>query len=55
MDNNQGVNGQGRCSWGWDEEGVAMDINLLISEFGDFSDFFQEEELDFGEVCCHVP
>ncbi|EEC79315.1 hypothetical protein OsI_20152 [Oryza sativa Indica Group] len=49
VDNNQGVNGQGRCSWGWDEEGVAMDINLLISEFGDFSDFFQEEELDFGE------
>ncbi|XP_006655580.1 mediator of RNA polymerase II transcription subunit 13 [Oryza brachyantha] len=49
VDNNQGANGQGRCSWGWDEEGVVMDINLLISEFGDFSDFFQEEELDFGE------
>ncbi|CAN6215048.1 unnamed protein product [Urochloa humidicola] len=26
-----------------------MDINILLSEFGDFSDFFQEEELDFGE------
>ena len=27
-----------------------MDINILLSEFGDFSDFFHEDELDFGEV-----
>jgi mediator of RNA polymerase II transcription subunit 13 len=27
-----------------------MDINILLSEFGDFSGFFQEDELDFGEV-----
>ncbi|KAG8086379.1 hypothetical protein GUJ93_ZPchr0010g8621 [Zizania palustris] len=49
VENNQGANGQGRCSWGWDEEGVVMDITLLILEFGDFSDFFEGEELDFGE------
>ena len=46
----QGTNGQGGCSWGWGEEGVVMDIDILLSEFGDFSDFFQEDELDFGEV-----
>lgn len=44
------MNGQVGRSWGWDDEGVIMDINILLSEFGDFSDFFQEEELDFGEV-----
>ncbi|XP_044946122.1 mediator of RNA polymerase II transcription subunit 13-like [Hordeum vulgare subsp. vulgare] len=48
-ENMQGTNGQGGCSWGWSEEGVVMDINILLSEFGDFSDFFQEDELDFGE------
>lgn len=48
-ENMQGTNGQGGCSWGWGEKGVVMDINLLLSEFGDFSDFFQEDELDFGE------
>ncbi|SPT20291.1 unnamed protein product [Triticum aestivum] len=47
--NMQGTNGQGGCSWGWGEEGVVMDINILLSEFGDFSDFFQEDGLDFGE------
>jgi hypothetical protein len=50
VENIQGANGQGGRPWGWDEEGVVMDINILLSEFGDFSDFFQEEELDFGEV-----
>ena len=49
-ENIQGTNGQGGRSWGWDEEGVVMDINILLSEFGDFSDFFEEDELDFGEV-----
>ncbi|XP_037444717.1 mediator of RNA polymerase II transcription subunit 13-like isoform X1 [Triticum dicoccoides] len=48
-ENMQGTNGQGGCSWGWGEEGVVMDIDILLSEFGDFSDFFQEDELDFGE------
>ncbi|KAF7004086.1 hypothetical protein CFC21_019335 [Triticum aestivum] len=48
-ENMQGTNGQGGCSWGWGEEGVVMDINILLLEFGDFSDFFQEDELDFGE------
>ncbi|KAL6846903.1 hypothetical protein ACP4OV_022756 [Aristida adscensionis] len=45
----QGANSQGGRPWGWDEEGVVMDINILLSEFGDFSEFFQDEELDFGE------
>ena len=49
-ENVQGANGQVGRPWGWDDEGVVMDINILLSEFGDFSDFFQEEELDFGEV-----
>ena len=49
-ENVQGTNGQVGRPWGWDDEGVVMDINILLSEFGDFSDFFQEEELDFGEV-----
>ncbi|CAN6208649.1 unnamed protein product [Urochloa humidicola] len=48
-ENVQGANGQVGRPWGWDDEGVVMDINILLSEFGDFSDFFQEEELDFGE------
>ncbi|KAL6647791.1 hypothetical protein ACP70R_015228 [Stipagrostis hirtigluma subsp. patula] len=48
-ENVQGANSQGGRPWGWDEEGVVMDINILLSEFGDFSEFFQEEELDFGE------
>ena len=49
-ENIQDPNGQVGHSWGWDDEGVVMDINILLSEFGDFSDFFQQEELDFGEV-----
>ena len=49
-ENVQGTNGQVGRPWGWDDEGVVMDINILLSEFGAFSDFFQEEELDFGEV-----
>ncbi|AQL02787.1 polymerase II transcription-mediator3 [Zea mays] len=48
-ENIQDPNGQVGHSWGWDDEGVVMDINILLSEFGDFSDFFQQEELDFGE------
>jgi mediator of RNA polymerase II transcription subunit 13 len=44
------MNGQVGHSKGWDHEGFVMDINILLIEFGDFSDFFQEEELYFGEV-----
>jgi mediator of RNA polymerase II transcription subunit 13 len=48
--NIQDMNGQVGHSKGWDHEGFVMDINILLIEFGDFSDFFQEEELYFGEV-----
>lgn len=38
--------------WDWDddERGVDMDIQALLSEFGDFGDFFETDALPFGEV-----
>ncbi|KAM0934563.1 putative mediator complex subunit Med13, mediator complex, subunit Med13, MID domain of medPIWI [Dioscorea sansibarensis] len=36
-------------NWGWDEDGISMDIQTLLSEFGDFGDFFENEVLTFGE------
>lgn len=41
--------------WDWgdnDEEnrGMEMDIQALLSEFGDFGDFFETDDLPFGEV-----
>ncbi|KAA8530327.1 hypothetical protein F0562_005036 [Nyssa sinensis] len=37
--------------WDWDDDdrGVGMDIEALLSEFGDFGDFFENEALPFGE------
>lgn len=37
--------------WDWDDddEGVGMDIQALLSEFGDFGDFFENDALPFGE------
>ncbi|XP_050879471.1 mediator of RNA polymerase II transcription subunit 13 isoform X3 [Lathyrus oleraceus] len=40
--------------WDWgdnDEEnrGMEMDIQALLSEFGDFGDFFENDDLPFGE------
>ncbi|PIN02318.1 hypothetical protein CDL12_25170 [Handroanthus impetiginosus] len=37
--------------WGWDDDdrGVGMDIQALLSEFGDFGDFFENDALPFGE------
>ncbi|XP_008807938.3 mediator of RNA polymerase II transcription subunit 13 isoform X1 [Phoenix dactylifera] len=37
--------------WDWDDDdrGVGMDIQALISEFGDFGDFFENDVLAFGE------
>ncbi|GFQ00948.1 mediator of RNA polymerase ii transcription subunit 13 [Phtheirospermum japonicum] len=42
--------------WGWDDErGVGMDIKALLSEFGDFGDFFENDALPFGEFFpCYV-
>ncbi|CAH2042883.1 unnamed protein product [Thlaspi arvense] len=37
--------------WDWDDDdrGVCMDIQALLSEFGDFGDFFENDALPFGE------
>ncbi|XP_010257656.1 PREDICTED: mediator of RNA polymerase II transcription subunit 13 [Nelumbo nucifera] len=37
--------------WVWDDEDRAtgMDIQTLLSEFGDFGDFFENDALPFGE------
>lgn len=38
--------------WDWDDDdrGTEMDIQALLSEFGDFGDFFENDVLPFGEV-----
>lgn len=38
--------------WDWDDDdrGVGTDIQALLSEFGDFGDFFENDALPFGEV-----
>ncbi|GAB4835105.1 hypothetical protein Ancab_000013 [Ancistrocladus abbreviatus] len=37
--------------WDWDDDdgGVGMDIQALLSEFGGFGDFFENDALPFGE------
>lgn len=47
-----GVNDQIGLQWGWDDDdrGGGMDIQALLSEFGDFGDFFENDVLPFGEV-----
>ncbi|XP_051146534.1 mediator of RNA polymerase II transcription subunit 13 isoform X2 [Andrographis paniculata] len=55
MENNVSVSGiaseQIGSHWGWDEgdSGIGMDIQALLSEFGDFGDFFVNDTLPFGE------
>jgi len=55
--NNSGITGvandQIGSHWDWDDDdrGVGMDIQALLSEFGDFGDFFENDALPFGEVC----
>lgn len=46
------VNDQIGSNWDWDDDdkGVEMDIQALLSEFGDFGDFFVDDALPFGEV-----
>lgn len=38
--------------WGWDDDdrGMGMDIQALLSEFGGFGDFFENDTLSLGEV-----
>lgn len=39
--------------WDWDddddEKGFGLDIQIILSEFGDFRDFFENDFLSFGE------
>lgn len=35
---------------GLDDEGTGLDINVLLSEFGDFGGFFENDLMTFGEV-----
>lgn len=45
-------NDQSGSQWDWDDDdrGIVMDIQALLSEFGDFGDFFENDVLPFGEV-----
>ncbi|XP_074292645.1 mediator of RNA polymerase II transcription subunit 13 [Silene latifolia] len=45
------ANDQIGSQWDWDDDdaGVGMDIQALLSEFGDFGDFFVNDSLPFGE------
>ncbi|KAJ6307195.1 hypothetical protein OIU76_017060 [Salix suchowensis] len=44
------ANDQIGSRWDWDDDrGAGMDIQALLSEFGDFGDFFENDDLPFGE------
>ncbi|WVZ20140.1 hypothetical protein V8G54_007462 [Vigna mungo] len=53
--NNSAITGVGNepigSYWDWDDDdrGMEMDIQALLSEFGDFGDFFENDLLPFGE------
>ncbi|XWS58900.1 hypothetical protein CRYUN_Cryun08bG0074200 [Craigia yunnanensis] len=53
--NNSAITGVGNdqigSNWDWDDDdrGIVMDIQSLLSEFGDFGDFFENDVLPFGE------
>ncbi|QCE13020.1 mediator of RNA polymerase II transcription subunit 13 [Vigna unguiculata] len=53
--NNSAITGVGNepigSYWDWDDDdrGTEMDIQALLSEFGDFGDFFENDVLPFGE------
>lgn len=46
-----GVASEQISHWDWDDDdrGAVMDIQALLSEFGDFGDFFENDALPFGE------
>ncbi|XP_021714941.1 mediator of RNA polymerase II transcription subunit 13-like [Chenopodium quinoa] len=45
------TNDHAGSEWDWDDDdrGGGMDIQALLSEFGDFGDFFENDALPFGE------
>ncbi|XP_050278302.1 mediator of RNA polymerase II transcription subunit 13 isoform X3 [Quercus robur] len=49
--NNSAITGVANEQWDWDDDdrGMPMDIQALLSEFGDFGDFFENDTLPFGE------
>ncbi|KAJ0020388.1 hypothetical protein Pint_31438 [Pistacia integerrima] len=52
VENNSGITGVTNDQiWDWDDDdrGNGMDIQALLSEFGDFGDFFENDALPFGE------
>ncbi|XP_042003064.1 mediator of RNA polymerase II transcription subunit 13-like isoform X1 [Salvia splendens] len=55
MEANMSINGATNenvgSQWGWDDDdrGMGMDIQALLSEFGDFGDFFENDALPLGE------
>ena len=58
--NNSAITGVGNdqigSNWDWDDDdrGIVMDIQSLLSEFGDFGDFFENDVLPFGEVISYL-
>lgn len=50
-DSNGAVNEQVVSHWDWDDDdrGMGMEIQALLSAFGDFGDFFENDTLPFGE------
>ncbi|KAM7259885.1 hypothetical protein ACFE04_015626 [Oxalis oulophora] len=49
--NNSGITNDVGSNWDWDDDdrGMGTDIQALLSEFGDFGDFFENDALPFGE------
>lgn len=35
---------------GLDDDGAGLDISILLSEFGEWGGFFENDEMEFGEV-----
>lgn len=60
MEANISINGAANenvgSQWGWDDDdrGMGMDIQALLSEFGDFGDFFENDALPLGEVILYL-
>ncbi|KAL6553694.1 hypothetical protein OROGR_007536 [Orobanche gracilis] len=57
--NNSAITGVGNepigSYWDWDDDDDrGMDIQALLSEFGDFGDFFENDVLPFGEVSAYI-
>ncbi|KAF6157891.1 hypothetical protein GIB67_015207 [Kingdonia uniflora] len=44
------TNDQVGSHWDWDDENSGVGMDILLSEFGEFGDFFENDTLPFGEV-----